>query len=488
MKVKKTRKLNERDIIELLQVLTGKTLKEFTRFVDFQGTPGICEFWSVVKNYYPDYDITDHEIHNLLESKKPFNDRLFRVRLAELSNLIKSYIAYNGFKKDPLLYANVLANSLFKHGLRKAYKKQKQANDALITESRISNAKGYYYLHQKELIDFYFLVSFGPRKPSDSLEQASRYHTLDFLTQKIRYFVILRNYTLVMRNKFDEEEEEHFLEYLKSFDFHSEPVTKCYHLLLLIFRELNNKDIFNQFYDYLFLHIKQFDKPEALNIVSFGANICNWNIRNGQLQFLMPRFKLNKLIIELNLLHNHSSINYFEQILVSAIKADQLEWASKFIQEYLPKKTKENAFSIELNLALFAFAKRDFKQLETHLFTLDQTNVYKAADSYNLLSFRYLKLKIAFLQLGEVPTLIQKDAFIGNLNSFSKYVSRHTDISDYSVQFYLNFTKALRLIYLKRYGKKKVTGNLTTQILEMMPIVGFPWLMQQVEATENSHP
>lgn len=485
MKVKRTRILNERDIIELLQVLTRKTLKEFTRFVDFEGTPGICKFWTVVKEHHPNYEITDHEIHALLDAEKPFNDRLFRVRLAELSKLIKAYLAYNGFKKDHLLYANVLAKSLYKSGLRKAYKKQKQANDTLITEARISNVKGYYHLHQKELIDFYYLVSFGPRKPSDSLEQASRYHTLDFLTQKIRYFVILRNYTLIMRSEFKEEEEEHFLEYLKSFDIHSEPVTRCYYLLLLIFKDLSNTEIFNQFYDYLFLHIKQFDRSEALNIVSFAANICNWNLRYGQLQFLIPRFKLNKLLIEKNLLGNHSSINYFEQILVSAIDAEELDWASNFIEEHLPKKTKENAFAIELNQAHFAFAKGDYKQLEKHMFTLDQTNLYKAADSYNLLAFRCIKIKLAYIQLGKTPTQIQKDAFIGNLNAFSKYVTRHTDISEYSVQLFLSFSKALRLVYLRRYGKKKIAGNLITQILEMKPILGYPWLLKQVETTEN---
>lgn len=485
MKVKRTRKLNEREIIELLQVFTNKTVKEFTKFVAFQGSPGICEFWTVVKEHHPDYDITDHEIYQLINPEKAFNDRLFRVRLAELSNLIKAYLAYNTFKKDHLLYANVMAKSLYNFGLRKTYKKQKQINDELMTEARISNARGYYYLHQKELIDFTYLVSFGPRKPSDSLKQASKFHTLDFLTQKIRYFVISRNYNQIMRSEFDEEEEAQFLKYLKSFDIQNEPVTKCYLLLLLMFKNFDNAEIFDQFYDYFFLHINQFDKSEALNIVSFAVNICKLNLRNGQLQFIIPRFKLNRLLIEKNLLGNDSSINYFEQILVSAIDADELNWATDFIKNHLPKKTKKNVYTIELNQAILAFAKGDLQQIEKHLFTLEQTNAYKEADTYNILAFRKLKLKLAYQQLEESPTQIQKDAFLGNLNAYSKYASRLTDISQLSIQYCNNFAKALRLIYFKRYGKKKITGDLKTQILDIKPILGFPWLLKQVEIIEQ---
>lgn len=485
-----SKKISERDIVELLLLFSGKEFKNLSRYIYYQGTPGLCTFWDVVHKYHPTYDVFDLDIHSQISPNTPFNKNLFRVRLAELTRLIKEFLAIREFRQNQFLYSNLAAYALNEIGAQKNYRVQKAKNDKLINETNALNSEIYHYLENKEMTEYYHVIQFEDRKTTNCLEQSSHYQDLDYLLQKLRNLVFQRNRQFVVKDIYtlDTNHENVFLEYLESFNFYDAPIIHCYYLLLKVLQNYTDNQAIDTFYQYLMIHVDAFNVYESRQFLVCINNVFLWNIQLGNLQYIKYRFDLTKFMVE----HDYLTVNgyffpiYFRTVMRSAIEANELEWAEHFLTKYLPlTKTNNYNYLEALNKGLLFFAKKEIDKLEECLFLLEQSDDHKSDDPYDLIGQRNLKLKLAFIQLSDQPKSMQKEAFQGKINSYIKYVSRSKKISSSAIEKRVNFAKALRLVFLKLHGKKKVEGNLREQLIKLKPIIQLPWLLGLIDQIQT---
>lgn len=468
---------------DLLQTIGKKEVKLFSKFIVFKGTKGSIDFWKVLSAFHPNYEVKDIDVFKKLHPSKPYSDGLLRVRSSELNNLIKEFIVYQEFQNNPQQYANTTARALFHRGANKWYLKQKKQNDKLLSEEKDLTANTYFHLHEKEIIDYQFVTISNPRQITESLQQASFYNDDSYLVQKLRYLILLRNRERIVKDNHKDETEERFLSYLAHFHIDNKPIIKVYYLLLIVFKDLTSSSKFQQFKQYFLDNRTLFETNEARQIFTFGTNICFWNIQLGHLDFLAHRFELNKIMVEENYLTvlGHFSSNHFSSIVVSAIEAKELEWGTYFLENTLPKTKANNRNSLEaLHRAALLFAKGEYEKQSRYMFQIEQLEEYGSKDPYDAILYRTLKLKTAYKMLGPAPKLRVLESFQGTISSYQAFINRKNSIPLTVKTSRLNFAKAVRLIFLKHHGKKKLSVDLKEEILSLQPITEFPWLLSEI--------
>jgi len=468
---------------ELLQTIGKKEVKLFSKFIAFKGSKGSIDFWKILSGYHPKYDVKDADVFRKLHPNKPYSDGLLRVRSSELNTYIKEFLVYQEYQKDPLHLANTLARTLFHRRANKWYQKQKKLNDKLISDNKQLTTKTYYHLHEKEIIDYQFITITNPRQTTASLQQASAYNDDSYLVEKLRYLILLRNRERIVKDNHKDETEDSFLTYLANFHIDNKPIIKVYYLLLLVFKNLTSNHEFQQFKQYFLENRTLFETNEARQIFTFATNICFWNIQLGHLDFLNHRFELNKIMVEENYLTvlGHFSSNHFSSIVVGAIEANQLTWASSFLEEYLPKTKPEDRNNLEaLHRAALLFAQGEYTKQADYMFQIEQLEGYRAKDTYDAIFYRTLELKTAYKLLGNKPKQRSLESAQGKINSYQAYINRKNSIPSSVKKSRLNFAKALRLIFLTHHGKKKLSVDLKQEILSLQPITELPWLLNEI--------
>ncbi len=483
MKKNKTGYFQNREIIELLRSFDKKEVKLFTQFLAVYASSPVIKCWAVLKRKHPEYLIKDEAVHNKVRPGKPFHDVMYRGWVSELYRLAKEFITWQEFKQDKKLSSNTTAYALLKRGAPRAY--LKNGRQATMSEGvDLLNAQHYSYLHQKEFVNYQYVTVYEHHKATQSLQLASDFHDYNFLAQKLRYLVIMRNRQRIVKDDYNYTNEKDFLTYLAKFDHTGLPLIHTYYLLLIQFQDITSAENYKAFYAYFDLHRSKFDVDEARQVLTFASNICYWNIGLGNLEFLEKRFIITRIMVDEGfiMVRGFFPTYHFRSTMRSAVEAKELEWAAQFLDNYLPQTNEQDRPNLEsLNRAYLHFSKGELDLQSQYLLQMQSID-YKFIDPYNEIAYRTLLVKTDFVLLGEQPKPRQKEAFQGRINGFSNYILRKKDIPATFQESCQHFSKALRLIYNKKYGKKRVDKDLGKEILGLQPIIELPWLLELMDS------
>lgn len=380
-----------------------------------------------------------------------------------------------------MLYSNTLAKALLLRRTRVNYEKTRLQNEQLFSPNQQQDDEYFNHLHEHKYIDFQYATLFNPMESSDNLQVASDYLDYSFLIRKLRYLIAQRNYQRILKIELNNQNEQAFLDFLAHFPLDKLPLIQAYYLVLKLFQSSTFKQ-FSIYKQHLFSIRNQFDRNEIRQLLTLGGNICFWNIQNAQLEFLDERFAITKIMVEENFLQvlGHFSNNHFRTTLRDAIEAGELEWAKWFLETKLPITHPDHRTNLDLlGWASLYFAKGELDKQKEYLIQM-QSEDYKFTDFYNELIYRVLRLKTDYTLLGNAPKKRAREAFQSHLQSYLRYCERKTDIPATTRQSRINFGLAIRLIFNKRYGKKRISKDLQTEILGLKPITELPWLLGQV--------
>lgn|GEM_PF-2554179 len=490
MKRNNTNDFRQRTIAELLKSITKQELRHLTNYLKTHCTPGTLQLWLLLKTKHPKFDITDEYIRDNTRPNKPLSDKHYRYQLADLSKHTKAFIAEQEFRNNKLQYANSLANALMKRNAVLNYKKIRQQNEQLFTKERKPDANQYHYLQEYHSIDFQFNTVNQPNKVSNSLQLASDNHDYSFLINKLRWIIAMQNRSRVVKKTFNDQHEKAFIDYLTNFSLDELPLIKAYYLALLQFQQ-NTYEQFVSYKEHVLSIRHQFDRDEMRQLLTLAGNFCVLNIQEGKLEFLEERFMITKINVEegfLNVL-NYFSNNHFLITLRDAVEAEQLSWAYDFLKTKLPETHPDHQINLELlGWAIWYFAKGDYEKQEEYMVEMQSTD-YKFYDFYNELAYKVLQLKTDYILLGNKPAGLSaagrpkklvKEVFKSRLSSYLLYLRRKENLLESIRDSRINFGKALRLIYNKRYGTQRIDKDLETEILALKPITELPWLLKEL--------
>lgn len=392
------------------------------------------------------------------------------VRLAHsaLLALLEKYLVYNEKFKD---------EARGKIRLAAAYRKRNLGRHFQITlrEARLSRERQAWrhaeYFHDLNLIEWeqYQYDTAQKRTESLNIQSTSDFMDTAFVSRKLRLACLAVSHQAVYKTEYRVgllgavlEESERMTEIpAVGLYFH------CYHFLKDPF-ELGEGH-FHLFREMLSTSADTFPKEELRTLYLLAINFGIKKINESREGWLHTTLDLYKAALTLGLLLENGQISRFAftNIVASAVRVGEADWAENFILEYRPSLERSwRDVTASLNLARVAYARKDYSNALLHL----QRSDYK--DTINNMVAKIYQLKIYY----ETDEL---DLLNSHLASLKNFVRRHTAIGYHRTNYtrIVHYTEQLMAL---KFNDSKAVAALRKKIEGEQILTEKEWFLEML--------
>lgn len=241
----------------------------------------------------------------------------------------------------------------------------------------------------------------------------------------------------------------------------------CYHFLIDPFDQ--GEGHFGRFHEMLASCADTFPKEELRILYLLAINFGIKKINESRAGWLRTTLDLYKAALSLNLLLENGQISRFAftNIVASAVREGEADWAEKFILEYRPKLERSwRDVTASLNLARVAYARKDYAGALLQL----QRSDYK--DTINNMIAKIYQLKI-YYETDEF------DLLNSHLASLKNYVRRHTAIGYHRSNYsrILHYTEQLMALH---FNNPKAVAALREKIVAEKILTEKEWFLEML--------
>ncbi len=222
-------------------------------------------------------------------------------------------------------------------------------------------------------------------------------------------------------------------------------------------------------------HGYDIDYSNMAGIFTYARNFCISRVNAGQSNFFNELFDLYEEGLEKGILLVNGEINEqnYKNIVTTALRTRQYEWANDFINDYrykLNKKVRDNAFNYNMANYLFHITKYD--KVPQYLQKVQLADLFYGLDARSLMIKCYYETD-------------EKEAFMNAYQSFRIFVQRRKNVSEQHRRNYLNFLRFAKLLMNLRPRNKAAVTKLAEQINSAKAIADKSWLVEKVKAFET---
>ena len=392
------------------------------------------------------------------------------VRLAHsaLLNLLEKYLIFKEKFSD---------EARGKIRLASAYRKRNLSRHFQITlrEARQNRTQQPWrhadYYHDLNLIEWEQYQYDTAQKRTDSLNIQDTSDLMDtaFVARKLRLACLAKSHQAVYKT-------DYRIGLLDAVLAESERMTDipavglyfhCYHFLNDPF-ELGEGH-FHQFREMLTRCADTFPKEELRTLYLLAINFGIKKINESRQGWLRSTLDLYKAALTLDLLLENGQISRFAftNIVASAVREGEADWAESFILEYRPKLERSwRDVTASLNLARVAYARKDYAGALQQL----QRSDYK--DTINNMIAKIYQLKI-YYETDEF------DLLNSHLASLKNYVRRHTAIGYHRTNYskILHYTEQLMALH---FNDSKAVATLREKIENEPILTEKEWFLEML--------
>lgn len=482
-------------IVKILKKFSPEEINEFEKFLRspfYNNQSTVIKLFSELKKYYPgftDNRITKEYLFSVVSRGNKYDDKLFRKHLSLINKLAEEYLNVLQIRKeDKKKKLNVLQqlsdrdlNDVFSKKLREVEKEFGKNNkldpDNFIFKHLLNLVKSSHSLSQndsrtnfEELWDTYNnLLNYFIHELSSIINQYDTYkYSFKESKKGNPYWIPLEKNRLEKKinelRKLVPPGNKNAILFLditsNTLKLNSADGFKAYKEL----KKIISRDSEKLSRSFLFHCMKR------LNVFCISEGVKGENDMNREL------FENHKIMIKNNLFYNDEvkdmNLLSFRTILRTALKVNEIEWATAFVNEFINKITEESRTNV-YNFAqtLLAFHKNDYTGSLRHISRISkiQSLIPMSIDIY------VLKAKI-FYELGYF------DSAKSTADSFRHFINGNKLISDYLKSVLLNFLKFYKtLIRLKFKGSSSELKNFISEIKNSKDTTERKWLIEKAE-------
>lgn len=457
------------EILSSIPQKEWRSLKEYVSSPFFNKNKHILELLEVIykslfyqKKKYP---TKDYLWKKLFPNKKYNEQRLF-ILMSKLDKLCTDYITYQ------YIQANHTTNQVFAlqasvyRKIPKHFKRIFDTTKAKLEKQNLRSADYYYndYLLRVE-DDYHTHPNTQKRNLVGLIQSLDSY----YLATKLRYLCSYLNRRDLLQVK-EQAEIQDFIQYLKKFDLSKLVVLNVYRLTLMTLVEPEKEKNYQELKGLLNLHKKRIPKDETKDLYFYLQNYLVKKLNTGKSRYLRDLFSLYQDMLDNVLLKEGGGLNlHFKNIVTTALRLQEFEWAKDFIEENyqkLPEPDRENAYYY--NVGNLAYYQQKFNEAMTNLVRVNSRNL-----SYNL-GAKSILLK-SYYELDE------EEALFSLTHSFATYIRRNKVMSDANKRNYLNMIKFLKRLSKLEKGDTKKARKLLETLEETSNVLEKQWLIRKIK-------
>jgi hypothetical protein len=311
----------------------------------------------------------------------------------------------------------------------------------------------------------------GKRTETFNLQEISDLMDASFVAKKLRHACFSLSHQAVFKVEYQTGLLHQVLDFVeKDTNLQKLPAIAlyfhCYRFLTLP----NGEEDFRVFRAILAKEENAFPEVEIRSLYRLALNFCIKKINASDSSFYQETMTLYKAVLDKGFLLENGFLSRFSynNIVVLALKINELAWAEQFIHDYKPKVERAHREALfALNLARIVYLRKDYKAALLHLQNAD----YK--DLIHNLSAKTLQMKIFF-------ELEETDLLEAHLSSMEKFIRRHMGLT-YHRESFTHFIRLTRQILQTPSNDLDGKKQLKKAILETPSLSEKEWLLERLE-------
>jgi hypothetical protein len=296
-----------------------------------------------------------------------------------------------------------------------------------------------------------------------------------YLVEKLKLYNTLASWKKMYNLNIELDHMDQVFKSANAEKFRQIPAVDIYHKMTQTFLEENVGDHYFQLRKLMKSHIHLFPKQEQNAIYTTAISYCINKINKSQLDFSRETFEVYREAVEkgFTLSDNEISASDFRNIVVVALRVNEIEWATHFIEQYagyLQPKFRHNA--VQFSLARVEMYRKNYKKVLDHLIVITFEDVW-----YNL--------GVKTMQLAAYYELEEFDALESLLNAFKMFINREKSLTKDRKSTYLLLIKFTQKLMRIMPGETQKIQRLKQEIMETKGVVSKAWLLEKISEFEQ---
>lgn len=314
--------------------------------------------------------------------------------ISDLLQLLQDFLGFVRFREDRILQQNLVARELISREQYQNFNTVTRRYDQLRAQSEVKNY--HFYLSEYEYYEVLDLLSLSGDKRSYNKALQSKSDMLDlyYFANKLRIACDMYSRNIVINAGY----EPHFVEdmldrYEEKFEYYGDILAlKLYYVTLKMLREGEEQHYFG-LKDFLEENNRIFPPEELNTVYSYALNYCVRKINSGQTHFYAEILSLYKVLLQKELLFSNGYLSQWDytNIITSAMRLNEFDWADEFIHQYKTSLLPDEQFNVyTYNLTALHFARKDYDKALQLLHEVEFTDPFYHAAA------KIIQLKVYF--------------------------------------------------------------------------------------------
>lgn len=476
--------------IQIVKTFSKDELKGFRDFVKspvHNSNKNVIKAVDIIRKFYPVFDslnLSKEKIFKKLHPEKKYNDVVMRILISDLLKLSEKYLINLRLTKCPFEEKKLLLDELESRKLSVLFEKHySQAKSFLNNESQTSVEYFYYRseLEQKKLSQM--ISTDRTHSAGEILLEEANYFATYSLLKLLNLSYDLKSYDEVLNTRFEFNfcdalfeniDIDAVLNYTEKKKHKHLWLISMYYFLYKSSENINEDTYYFKFKESVYKNLKNLERREQFNLLLALENACVSRLHLNTQKYYTELFGIYKTMLA-NGVYTHSETelmqtNLFRNIINTAIVMNELDWAEKFINNYigeLGENQKENFF--HFSKAVLCFEKGLFNEALTEI---NKIKFYYIAFKYDA---KILSAKIFY-------ELELFDSALSQIDSFNHFLTNNKGVTPLNKERFSNFNKYLKVIIEIKEKKNKTDPEMLKRKLLKENIVSRKWLLEKIES------
>ncbi len=382
---------------------------------------------------------------------------------------IKKFIAYEEFSENEMRPQIYLTRSLRKRGLNRHFESEWRNANVLLESQPIRNSDYHFFNYQLQNEQYEFTNNLSRKQPK-GLQEASNELTNFFIAQKLKQSCDKLSHQKLIGADYQQDFITMVLHFLKNNQTLDSSAVDIYYQSYKTLSETHDISHYDNLKEKLKNEAFKFPKSELYYLYLVAINYCIKQLNAGKSNFSTEVLDLYKEGLKQEVFIINGSLDRFtyKNTVAAAIHLKEFGWVEKFIYEYknqLDLKWREDMFNY--NLAVLYCNLPDYEK------AMNLLQQAEFDDIFLKIAARKMLLKIYF-------DLEEFNALESLLDSFHRFLTRHSKNLGYHQPVYLNFIKYVKRLLQTPKFDKTARKKLKIEIESNKDLADKKWLIEKL--------
>ncbi|MCI0715620.1 MAG: hypothetical protein L0Y77_04780 [Chlorobi bacterium] len=476
--------------IEIIKTFSPAELKEFRDFIRspfFNSNKKVIKLFEIVRKYAPQYispQLLKENLFKKLYPGKNYNDVVMRILISDSMRLGEEFLAYSRFISEPMEEKVLLLKQFSERNLNSLFDSALKRTELKLRSSNISSE--LYFLDRMfiERQKTEHNIKLDRQKLNgESLRKNGEYLVSFFLISLINIahdlhvhkdLYNLQSDTNVVDKFMSSFDMQSFMSFLDKSSFKYKNTLGIYYNMLMADLNIENDDYYDGFKKIFTENVNEFSFDEKYDLYLKLESIIIQKIERGNKDYYNDLFGIYVELIK-NKIYKTSGDSYmrlemFRNIFFTAMTVGKINWAEKFISEYINELAPEfRTNMLNQSLAYVNFVKKNFEKSLEYISRVNFNLFVQKADVKIMMLEIYYELKMY-------------EAAYSLMDSFQKFVVKNKNLSGLFKKRYIEFVSVYRLLLNKKSDTVPVSvDEIELKVLNSRRALSKGWLLEKMK-------